>query len=290
MRPPRHHWVAAGLGALGLVLPAPAARLNAASPPAADRGPQAGDPIRDAVAEAALRFALPEAWLRAVIRVESAGNPQAVSAAGALGLMQIMPRTFADQRARLGLGADPFAVRDNVLAGADYLRRLYDRYGAPGFLAAYNAGPARWEDHLITARPLPRETLAYIAKLAPGLGLAHADGPAIPAPSPLFVRLDRTRLAPRNRRESPGIRTAPRLGITTEPSAVSPLTADGTGDLGSARGPLFAPTVPSARAVTRIPSRSADTRSGEPLEPVGARGRPAIRSATPENATPRRGP
>jgi hypothetical protein len=84
--------------------------------------------------------------------------------------MQIMPATWAALRDRYGLGPDRFDVRDNVLAGAAYLRELHDRYGAPGFLAAYNAGPGRYEDHLLTGRALPAETIAYVAKLAPLIG------------------------------------------------------------------------------------------------------------------------
>ena len=62
--------------------------------------------------------------------------------------MQIMPRTWTELRARYGFGADPFDPHDNILAGAAYIRELYDRYGVPGFLAAYNAGPGRYERHL----------------------------------------------------------------------------------------------------------------------------------------------
>ena len=46
-----------------------------------------------------------------------------------MGLMQIMPKTWAELRARYGLGADPFDPRDNILAGAAYIRELHDRYG-----------------------------------------------------------------------------------------------------------------------------------------------------------------
>ena len=67
---------------------------------------------------------------------------------GAMGLMQIMPKTWTELRARYGLGANSYDPRDNILAGAAYIRELYDRYGAPGFLAAYNAGPGRYERHL----------------------------------------------------------------------------------------------------------------------------------------------
>ncbi|GAB5471673.1 MAG: hypothetical protein Kilf2KO_47030 [Rhodospirillales bacterium] len=125
--------------------------------------------IDEIIAEAAQRFAIPERWIRAVMQAESAGDPTAVSDAGAMGLMQIMPATWADLRAAHGLGDDAFDPRDNVLAGAAYLREMYDRFGAPGFLAAYNAGPERYAEHLATGRPLPRETRAYVAALAPSL-------------------------------------------------------------------------------------------------------------------------
>lgn len=119
------------------------------------------------IAEAAQRFAIPAPWIRAVMRAESANDPLAVSSAGAMGLMQIMPRTWDELRARYGLGEDPFEPRDNILAGAAYMREMYDRFGAPGFLAAYIAGLERYAEHLATGRPLPRETRAYVAALAP---------------------------------------------------------------------------------------------------------------------------
>ncbi|AGK59770.1 soluble lytic murein transglycosylase [Hyphomicrobium denitrificans 1NES1] len=119
------------------------------------------------VSEAALRFGIPTSWINAVMQAESRGVVRAVSPKGAMGLMQIMPDTWSGLRARYGLGADPFDPHDNILAGAAYLRELHDRYGALGFLAAYNAGPGRYEDHLATGHPLPTETRAYVAALAP---------------------------------------------------------------------------------------------------------------------------
>jgi len=130
-------------------------------------GTTARDPFSTFVDEAAQRFGIPPCWIRAVMNVESGGQARELSPKGAMGLMQIMPETWADLRASYGLGADPYDPHDNILAGAAYLRELHDRYGAPGFLAAYNAGPARWEDHLATGRPLPEETQAYVAALAP---------------------------------------------------------------------------------------------------------------------------
>jgi hypothetical protein len=120
------------------------------------------------IAAASQRFGVPEAWIRAVMRAESAGDRHAVSHRGAMGLMQVMPATWASLRAQHGLGADPFAPQDNILAGTAYLREMLDRFGSvPLMLAAYNAGPRRVDAHLSTGQPLPAETRAYVAALAP---------------------------------------------------------------------------------------------------------------------------
>jgi hypothetical protein len=132
------------------------------------------DRIERFVAEAALRFSIPASWIKAIMQAESQGAVRAVSPKGAMGLMQIMPQTWADLRSRYGLGPNPFDPHDNIVAGAAYLRELHDRYGTAGFLAAYNAGPGRYEDHLTSGRPLPLETQAYVAALAP---LLRDDGP-----------------------------------------------------------------------------------------------------------------
>ncbi|WP_246385164.1 lytic transglycosylase domain-containing protein [Gluconacetobacter asukensis] len=120
----------------------------------------------DLVRKAAEQNAIPVTWVRAVLHAESAGDPHAVSGAGAMGLMQLMPSTWKDVRRALNLGADPFDPHDNIAAGAAYLRWLHDRYGDAGFLAAYNAGPGRYEDHLATGRLLPGETVSYVASVA----------------------------------------------------------------------------------------------------------------------------
>ncbi len=146
---------------------------------AAEQGAPRIVDIASHVAEAAQRFGLPETWIYAVMRTESAGRVGAVSSAGAMGLMQLMPGTWARQRARFGLGADPFDPRDNIMAGTSYLRELYDSYGASGFLAAYNAGPGRYEDWRDRGRPLPAETRAYVARIAPML--QTASGPTVVA-------------------------------------------------------------------------------------------------------------
>ena len=123
------------------------------------------------IAEAAQRFGIPAPWIVAVMRAESANDPGAVSHAGAMGLMQVMPGTWAALRARHGLGDDPHDPRDNILAGTAYLREMWDRYGnVAAMLAAYNAGPGRYDAYLETGRALPAETRAYVAGLAPLLG------------------------------------------------------------------------------------------------------------------------
>lgn len=147
--------------------------------------------VAEMVSEAAQRFGIPERWITSVMRVESAFDTRVTSPVGAMGLMQVMPQTYAGLRLRYGLGADPYHPRDNILAGAAYLREMYDRYGASGFLAAYNAGPGRYEAHLIAGRPLPLETRAYVAKIVPRLGdgVAEIAAPRVltAPPQTLFV-------------------------------------------------------------------------------------------------------
>ena len=135
--------------------------------------------------EASSRFGVPSAWIRKVMWAESRGRALIGGAPirspkGAMGLMQLMPGTWAEMRARLLLGTDPDNPRDNILAGTFYLRMLYDRFGYPGLFAAYNAGPARYEKYLAGAA-LPSETVAYLA------AMSGSDSPARDAPPPLFV-------------------------------------------------------------------------------------------------------
>jgi soluble lytic murein transglycosylase-like protein len=122
---------------------------------------------RPFITEASLRFGVPTAWIERVMRAESNGQTRLKgrpirSRAGAMGLMQLMPGTWAAIRQRLGLGLDPDDPRDNIFAGTFYLRLMYDRFGYPGLFAAYNAGPARYAAHLATGSALPGETIAYL--------------------------------------------------------------------------------------------------------------------------------
>ena len=126
------------------------------------------DPWGPYVIEASHRFDVPDTWIREVMRVESGGYQFRASGAlttspvGAMGLMQLMPETYDEVRARYSLGDDAFDPHNNILAGTAYIREMYDSFGSPGFLAAYNAGPARLEDYLTHNRPLPDETRRYV--------------------------------------------------------------------------------------------------------------------------------
>ena len=156
--------------------------------------PSPREAFGDHIAEASQRFEIPAPWIRAILAAESNGDSRAHSPKGAMGLMQIMPETWSDLRIRHRLGADPYNPHDNIIAGAAYIRLLYDRYGSPGWIAAYNAGPGRYEASL-KGRPLPSETRAYVATVAPNLDGSGNSGATVIAAvnsfswsrSPLFI-------------------------------------------------------------------------------------------------------
>lgn len=145
--------------------------------------PSARSPYEAHIAEAASRFRLSPVWIRAVLAAESAGDVRAISRKGAMGLMQIMPETWSDLRVRYRLGGDPYDPHDNIIAGSAYIRELLDRYGSPGWIAAYNAGTGRYEMSL-QGRRLPSETRAYVAAVASAIvddGTTKAISPAASA-------------------------------------------------------------------------------------------------------------
>jgi soluble lytic murein transglycosylase-like protein len=151
------------------------------------------------VTEASQRFGLPLAWIERVMHAESAGRTTLgcrpiVSRAGAMGLMQLMPGTWAAMRKVLALGRDPFDPHDNILAGTAYLRLMYDRFGYPGMFAAYNAGPGRYAAWLAGQQPLPGETVDYLAAVTDGSPVRREVG-AGRRRSGIFVTLDRSAVA-----------------------------------------------------------------------------------------------
>jgi soluble lytic murein transglycosylase-like protein len=119
------------------------------------------------IAEASRRFDLSEAWISAVVTLESGGRTEIagkpiVSKAGALGLMQVMPATYSEMRSHYSFGIDPHNPVNNILAGSAYLRLMYDRFGYPNCFAAYNAGPTRILETMFAGRPLPLQTQRYV--------------------------------------------------------------------------------------------------------------------------------
>ena len=115
--------------------------------------------IDDVIEEASQKYGVEPGLIKAVISVESGGNPNALSPAGAQGLMQLMPKTAAE----LGV-SNPLDPAENVMAGTRYLRQLLDRYwgNVRLALAAYNWGMGNLEK-----RPdaMPKETKNYIVKV-----------------------------------------------------------------------------------------------------------------------------
>ena len=200
------------------------------APPALAETVQAGrseiaSPYAADIADAAQRFGIPVGWIVAVLVAESSGDPVAVSPAGAMGLMQLMPATWEEQRAVHRLGNDPFQPRDNIFAGAAYLRAMWNRYGTiGGMLAAYNAGPGRYDEYLAGVRELPRETREYVAALVPLLGGEPlAPGALAGAPrvtdwrdAPLFVT------APGGSESAPGRHGERSAGAPSDAPAASP--------------------------------------------------------------------
>lgn len=158
--------------------------------------PADADPIarwRVHIEEASVRFGIPALWIERVMRAESGGRTRVggrpiVSRAGAMGLMQLMPGTWAEMRAAHGLGQDPHDPRDNILAGAAYLRAMFDRFGYPALFAGYNAGPGRLRQHLATGRALPTETRAYLRQVANAAIAASSGAPEASPPTLFAVR------------------------------------------------------------------------------------------------------
>ena len=252
--------------AVMLLLGACAAQYRRASyrPP----GPVA-DPWGPFIREAAARFGEPESWIRAVMTQESGGHQfiggaLVTSSAGAEGLMQITPSTYAELRRRYGLGPDPYDPHDNIVAGAAYLRELYDRYGSPGFLAAYNAGPRRVDSYLATGAALPHETVLYVAAVAPNLGRRQA----VPAPDAVYVQAAAT----------PVIQTAPVTQVAAYQPPVAafqpPATASALG-FAQPEPPAPPPYVPPASGL-RAPPPLAPGRPFVRLAPAAAPAAPAF--------------
>jgi hypothetical protein len=138
------------------------------------------NPIRDVVDREARRHQIDPDFLASVIDAESRFNPSAVSPKGALGLMQLMPRTAVSLGVQNAL--DP---AQNVEGGTKYLRQLLDQYhwDAVKALAAYNAGPEKVEQY--GGIPPYRETRAYIARVIQEFNRKKQQAVESPATNPV---------------------------------------------------------------------------------------------------------
>lgn len=148
--------------------PAPTAPVEsakpAASPPLApeERSTLISEAVRSfgaSLDEAGRKHDLEARFLLCVMNVESAFHPEAVSKAGAIGLLQLMPATAAE------LGANPWDLRQNIFAGAGLIDSHLKRYGEDVALAmaAYNAGPGAVDRHK-GVPPYP-DTREYVARI-----------------------------------------------------------------------------------------------------------------------------
>lgn len=258
------------------VEPLPLASPLAPSPASSEAPSDARDPYAAFVAEAAHRFGVPERWIRAVMRVESAGDPHATSHKGAMGLMQVMPQTWAELRARYGFGPNAYDPRESILAGAAYLREMHDRYGTvEGMLAAYNAGPGRYDDYLARGRSLPWETVNYVAMIAPVIGGTafpmSAEAPVARVVDPLAAPLFVARAA---------VRRAPSVQTVAVPAAA--LTAEEARFIATQTARSASPSTPSQRKPAATAVQPERTTNANELQPASASGGLFVPRSQPE--------
>ncbi len=261
--------------------------------------------IDDHIRDSAQRFDIPEEWIRAVMQVESGGRTHfsdgrpIISPAGAMGLMQVMPQTYAELRSQHGLGHDPYEPRDNIMAGAAYIRQMYDEFGSPGFLGAYNAGPRRYAQHVYEGRSLPAETRRYMAIIAPQIAGIEPNGRGSTRGAATYAQAPARSLAGAlTAAANPGLLSAP----TSRSPAVRPRrpvqgTATAAVSAPPARQPAptvyasAAPSQPINRGVSADPStyggivQSSAGAPSAPILPPSTTSMPRIPASPPPLAT-----
>lgn len=158
--------------------PAPEATATVSPAPVPAPIPEtASTSVLQAIQNAALSTGLSPALLKAVATVESGLDPHAVSSAGAVGLMQLMPDTAQ------GLGVNPNNMAQNALGGAEYLKSLLNQFGqnVSLALAAYNAGPGAVQQY--GGIPPYAQTQQYVRDVLAAYHTASNGSPAKPANS-----------------------------------------------------------------------------------------------------------
>lgn len=122
--------------------------------------------IDNAIKVSSQKYGIDENLIRSIIKVESNFNPNAISSAGASGLMQIMPQNFN----YLGV-ENPFDIEDNIDGGTKLLKEYLDRYNGniKMGLMAYNGGPTRMSNRGVKSEndiyKMPTETQNYVSKV-----------------------------------------------------------------------------------------------------------------------------
>jgi len=235
--------------AIGLLVASCAGDTRPPAPepnPAVYGQPTAGDPWGHYIRAAAQRFDVPEGYIRTVMQMESGGRTTLggrpiTSRAGAMGLMQVMPATFAELRRKHDLGPNPHDPWTNIQAGTAYIREMYDLYGAPGFLAAYNCGPGCYGEYLAGRRNLPGETRGYLAR---GTRMIAAREPGVRIASAIEYR-------PRERVATGSESVAGAARVPPPGQAAAPAAAPAA----QSRSPLVAtlPPPPAVRGQARPP-------------------------------------
>ncbi len=255
-------------------------RPDSVAPP----GPPS-DPWGPWIRDASRRFDVPDLWIREVMRQESGGRASATSRVGAMGLMQVMPGTYRELAQRYNLGPDPYHPYDNLQAGAAYVREMYQLYGSPAFLAAYNAGPRRLEDFLWGNRGLPDETRNYVARVGPRIA---TTAPARRAPAEVYAAADIGTNIPRGPRRMDGgtmlalrdQRSPPATMQVAQAAAPAPAAPAGTQVASLAPVVVRMDPIPDGSTFTPAERR----RAG--LEPRGS----ALASASMAPPAPRQAP
>ena len=246
------------------------------------------DPWGPYVREAAARFGVPGHWVRAVMHQESGGQQQATSSAGAMGLMQVMPATYEGLRERYQLGDDPYDPHNNILAGTAYIREMYDRFGSPGFLAAYNAGPDRVDNYLARRAALPNETVNYVAAIAPNLGTdVPKSGPFAVYASARMGRAQRPTIASLaagcdlNAAYNPSHPCTSLQREAREPAPIQTASAQQLGANGCDLNAAYDPNHPC----TSLPQTAAGSAPAPPQQPAAASSRPVAPQVLMASAT-----
>lgn len=182
----------------------------------------------DLIDSASRRYGVPREWITAMMGVESAGDPMATSHAGARGLMQVMPGTYAELRQRYPeIGEDPYGPANSINAGAAYISEMSNMFGGDPerILIAYNAGPGRAQDYTGDRSVLPQETQDYLTDLLPQIEGIPMPGYA-PLPSVTNIGLPPGGILPQP--------AQPALGVPPDPYAALPAEQGGVAEFLSA--------------------------------------------------------